>query len=150
MVVAASDTAVAVGSGDVPVLATPRVVALAEAATVAAVAPALPAGCTTVGTRVELDHTAATGVGATVLAEATLSGVDGRQLWFDVTVRELPAPSELPSPPEAAAPTVATGRVGRMVVDRERFLARVPAAGRPRRPLGSPSGATPAGEVGSP
>jgi hypothetical protein len=51
-----ADTAAAVGSGDVPVLATPRVLALAERATVAAVARALAAGATTVGVRVELDH----------------------------------------------------------------------------------------------
>jgi fluoroacetyl-CoA thioesterase len=53
-----ADTAAALGSGEVPVLATPRVLALAERATVAAVADALAAGATTVGTRVELDHLA--------------------------------------------------------------------------------------------
>ena len=53
-----ADTAAAIGSGEVPVLATPRVLALAERATVAAVAGALQAGATTVGTRVELDHLA--------------------------------------------------------------------------------------------
>ena len=59
-----ADTAAAVGSGDMPVLATPRVLALAERATVAAVAGALEAGATTVGTRVELDHLAPSPVGA--------------------------------------------------------------------------------------
>ena len=59
-----ADTAAAVGSGDVPVLATPRVLALAERATVAAVAGALAAGATMVGARVELDHLAPSPVGA--------------------------------------------------------------------------------------
>ena len=55
-----ADTAQAVGSGDVPVLGTPRVLALAEAATVAATATRMPAGSTTVGIRVELEHLAPT------------------------------------------------------------------------------------------
>jgi predicted thioesterase len=59
-------------------------VALVEEATVAAVAKQLTDGQTTVGTRVELDHHAATLVGATVVAEARLADVDGRLLRFDV------------------------------------------------------------------
>lgn len=111
LVVTDADTAPALGSGDVPVLATPRLVALAEQATVAAVGPALAAGETTVGTRVELDHLAATGVGREVTATATLEGVAGRALRFAVEVREGDA-------------VVARGAVHRVVVDRERFLAR--------------------------
>ena len=68
----------ALGSGDVPVLATPRVVALVEEATVAAIAAALAPGQTTVGTRVELDHLAATPVGRTV--------VGARPAWSRWTV----------------------------------------------------------------
>src|SRR5688572_19421107 len=68
LTVTEADTAIALGSGDVPVLATPRIVALVEEATVAAVAPVLDDGATTVGTRVELDHHAPTRVGATVVA----------------------------------------------------------------------------------
>jgi predicted thioesterase len=105
------DTASALGSGDVAVLATPRVVALVEAASVAAVAPHLDPTQTTVGTRVELDHHAPTLVGATVVAEARLSTVEGRVLRFDVVLREGTA-------------VTAQGRVDRVVVDRERFLAR--------------------------
>src|SRR5262245_13208827 len=85
--VSGTDTALAVGSGDVPVLATPRVLALAEAATVAATSGALPDGATSVGTRVELDHLVASPVCATIAAEAVLSTVDGRRLEFAVTVR---------------------------------------------------------------
>ncbi|MFC0003076.1 thioesterase family protein [Micromonospora siamensis] len=106
-----ADTARAVGSGDVPVLGTPRVLALAEAATVAATAARMPAGRTTVGTRVELEHLAATPVGRTVVAQARLSAVQGRRLAFEVAVTD-------------GAETVARGRVERVLVDRERFVAR--------------------------
>ena len=111
LTVAEADTATALGSGDVPVLATPRVLALAEAATVAATAAALPAGSTTVGTRVELAHLAATPVGRTVVAEAILSDVDGRRLGFTVSVRDGDA-------------VAARGRVERVMVDREAFVTR--------------------------
>ncbi len=103
------DTAQAVGSGDVPVLATPRVLALAEAATVAATATRLKPGTTTVGTRVELDHKAPTAVGHTVVADARLAKVDGRRLLFEVIVTE-------------GTTTVAEARVERVVVERQRFL----------------------------
>ncbi len=104
-----ADTALALGSGDVPVLATPRVLALAERATVAAVADALADGATTVGTRVELDHLLACPVGATVRVTAVLERVDGRRLEFAVELRERDR-------------LAASGRVIRMVVDRSRFL----------------------------
>jgi predicted thioesterase len=106
-----ADTAQAVGSGDVPVLGTPRVLALAEAATVGATANRLPSGATTVGTRVELDHRAPTPVGRTVVAEARLAKADGRRLIFEVVVRDGDA-------------VVADGRVERIVVDRQRFVER--------------------------
>ncbi|MBO0869927.1 MAG: thioesterase [Micromonosporaceae bacterium] len=112
LVVTGADTAQAVGSGDVPVVATPRLVALAEAATVRATAGRLPAASTTVGTRVELEHLAASGPGATVVAEAELSTVDGRRLGFAVTVTE-------------AGRVVARGRIERAIVERARFLASV-------------------------
>lgn len=106
-----TDTAQAVGSGDVPVLGTPRVLALAEAATVAATATRLPSGSTTVGTRVELEHRAATPVGRTVAARAELVKVDGRRLTFEVIVTD-------------GNEVVATGRVERALVDRQRFVER--------------------------
>jgi predicted thioesterase len=81
-----ADTAAALGSGEVPVLATPRVLALAERATVAAVAGALDAGATTVGVRVELEHLAPSPVGADLEVEAVLEWVDGRRLQFAVRV----------------------------------------------------------------
>jgi predicted thioesterase len=106
-----ADTAQSLGSGDVPVLGTPRALALAEAATVALTAGRLPAGSTTVGVRAELDHLLATPVGALVVAEAVLSEVDGRRLAFVVTLRQ----------DEQVAARV---RVDRMIVDREKFVAR--------------------------
>jgi predicted thioesterase len=107
-----ADTASALGSGDVRVLGTPRVVALAEAATIAAVAGHLPPDSTSVGVRVEIEHLAPTPVGGTVRAEATLSTVDGRKLGFEVIVRDEQA-------------IIAIGQIDRSVVHAARFLARV-------------------------
>ncbi|MEU3457168.1 hotdog domain-containing protein [Micromonospora sp. NPDC006766] len=106
-----ADTAQAVGSGDVPVLGTPRVLALAEAATVAATAIRMPTGSTTVGVRVELEHRAATPIGRTVVAAARLAKVDGRRLLFEVTVTD-------------GDEIVAEGRVERVLVERQRFVER--------------------------
>ena len=83
-----ADIAAALGSGEVPVLATPRVLALAERATVAAVAGALDACATTVGVRVELEHLAPSPVGADLEVEAVLERVDGRRLQFAVRLRD--------------------------------------------------------------
>ncbi|MFB9724172.1 thioesterase family protein [Planobispora longispora] len=112
IMVETEDTAVKVGSGDVPVLGTPRLLALAEQATVQAVAEALAPGETSVGTRVALEHLAASPVGAHVEISTELTEVDGRRLVFAFTARDRRA-------------TVATGTIERVVVDRERFLARL-------------------------
>jgi predicted thioesterase len=88
LVVTDADTAIALKSGDVPVLGTPRVLALAEEASVKAIAPHLEAGDTTVGTRVELSHVAPVAVGSTVVAEATLEKCEGRRLVFTVSVSD--------------------------------------------------------------
>jgi predicted thioesterase len=107
-VVGPADTARALGSGDVDVLGTPRVLALLEAATVAAVAVALDVDSTTVGSRVELDHLAPTAVGVAVRAEAVLAQVDGRRLTFSATLVE-------------DGRVVARGTVVRALVPRSRF-----------------------------
>ncbi|HWC44225.1 MAG TPA: hotdog domain-containing protein [Actinomycetota bacterium] len=104
-----ADTATAVGSGEVPVLATPRVLALAERATVAAVAGALEPGATTVGTRVELDHLAPSPVGAEVAVHAVLERVEGRRLQFAVRLLD-------------GDRLVARGLVTRVVVDAAAFV----------------------------
>jgi predicted thioesterase len=106
--VGSADTAVALGSGEVEMLGTPRVLALVEAATVAAVAGALDRGDTSVGSRVELDHLAPSRVGAAVRAEAVLAEVAGRRLTFAVTV-------------EQDGRVVARGAVTRVVVARDLF-----------------------------
>lgn len=111
LIVTDADTAQAIGSGDVPVLGTPRILALAEAATVAAIARQLPGGTTTVGVRIELDHRAATPVGRTVAALARLTEVQDRRLLFAISVTE-------------GGATIAEGRVERLLVDRQRFLER--------------------------
>jgi predicted thioesterase len=116
-VVTAADTAAALGSGDLPVLATPRLLAWLEAATCAAAASGglVGEGRTSVGTRVAVEHLAATGVGGRVRTRAELAGSDGRLLRFTLTASD------------AAGRLVAGGEVTRVVVDIERFLARVPA-----------------------
>jgi predicted thioesterase len=111
LTVAKEDTAVALGTGDVPVLATPRVVILAEEATVLAVQGHLDAGLTTVGYRVQLDHLAPAAVGSTVEVEAILESVEGRRLTFRVSVNDRRG-------------LIAAGRITRVIVDRERFLER--------------------------
>src|SRR3954452_11825758 len=83
-----ADTAQSLGSGDVPVLGTPRLLTLAEAATVAATARQLPGGLTTVGVPADIDHRLPTPVGGSVAAEATLTEVNGRRLVFDVVIQD--------------------------------------------------------------
>ncbi len=106
-----ADTAQSLGSGDVPVLGTPRVLSLAEAATVVATARQMPGGLTTVGTRAQVEHRAPTPVGRRVVATATLAKMDGRRLLFEVEVRDGDA-------------VVAEVRVERMILDRRRFIAK--------------------------
>jgi fluoroacetyl-CoA thioesterase len=113
-----ADTAEAMGSGNVPVLATPRLLALAEAATVAAVGPHLADGLTTVGTAASLEHRAASPLGAVVVVEAELTEVDGRRLVFDFIARADDVDEDV---------VVGAGTVERVVLDRARFLARVQA-----------------------
>jgi predicted thioesterase len=109
IVVADADTALGMRSGDVPVLATPRVVCMAEEAAVAALDGHLGADETSVGMRVQLDHLQPSAVGAEVRAEATLEKVEGRRLTFTVSVND-------------ERGLVAAGKVTRVIVDRERFL----------------------------
>ena len=83
-----SDTAISLGSGDVPVLGTPAVLALAERAAVAAVSDELADDQTTVGSWVQLHHMKPSRVGAEVHAEAELTGVTGPRLEFRISVTE--------------------------------------------------------------
>ncbi len=121
------DTAQALGSGDVPVLGTPRLLSLAEAACVAAVAPNLGEGQTTVGTAVSLEHKRASPVGASLEVEAELTRIDGRRIWFNFiaygpgTGDDVLARGD--DPPDRPAAVIGAGTLERMVVDTERFLA---------------------------
>ena len=127
------DTALALGSGDVPVLGTPRLLAWMEAATMQAAARRLDPSSTSVGVEVWLRHLRATAVGAVVEVEVTEAADRDRGLVFEVVARELPGTA-----PEARE--VATARVLRAVVVREAFLTRVltPVSAPPANPPGNP------------
>jgi len=112
--VAEADTALAVGSGSLPVLGTPRLLAWCEAATCAAVESSLGPGETSVGTRIQLEHLVASPVGAEVEVTASTAYVDGRLHRFAVAARHL-----------ADGKVVGSGEITRFVVDAERFLGRV-------------------------
>ena len=107
--VSVDDTAEALGSGDLPVLGTPRLVAWCGAATCAAIVEQLDDDATSVGTRIQVDHKAASAVGDTITATATVTHVDGRLLNFEVV---------------AAEQVVAHGEIRRVVVRRDRFMDR--------------------------
>jgi fluoroacetyl-CoA thioesterase len=81
-------TAIALGSGELPVLATPKVVALVEEAAVSAIAGLVADTETTVGSRINVDHLAPTPIGGTVVTTATVVAVTGRRLDFEATVTE--------------------------------------------------------------
>jgi predicted thioesterase len=115
-----TDTAIAMGSGDVPVLGTPRLLALAEAAAVAAIAPGLEPGLTSVGTSAALEHKQPSPVGAQVVVEAELTEVDGRRLAFRFIARHKP----LPGSPDDQDAVVGAGTLERVVVDKDRFVGR--------------------------
>ena len=125
-VVTEADTAIEAGSGDVPVLATPRMLALAEAACVAALESHLDAGMTSVGTAVALEHRRASPVGTELEVEAELTDLAGRKLVFGFIVRHRP-PAGGPEDEDLVA---GAGTVERIVIDRAEFLARAGAAAR--------------------
>ncbi|WP_418551637.1 thioesterase family protein [Prevotella sp.] len=105
-------TAKAMGSGDLPVLATPAMMALMENAAMTAVAPELPEGSTTVGGHIESSHLKPTPVGAEVKAEATLTKVDGRKLYFTVKAMQ-------------GDTVIGEGTHLRFIVDREKFMSKL-------------------------
>lgn len=115
------DTAASMGSGDVPVLATPRLIAWLEAATVQSAAARLQSGQTTVGTAIRIEHRRATAVGGSVeiTAGMTSPAGSGRRLTFTVQATD------------SSGQVVAAGEIDRVIVDRDGFLAAAthPAAG---------------------
>ncbi|MBM4062928.1 MAG: thioesterase [Planctomycetes bacterium] len=110
--VTAADTAERWASGSVPVYSTPALVGLMERTAVLALAGQLPAGQTTVGSRIDVRHLAATPVGMRVRAVAQLVAVDGRKLVFRIEAFD-------------AVEKVGEATHERAVVVQEQFLQRV-------------------------
>jgi len=109
-----ADTGESVGSSDLPVLATPVVLALCESATLDTLAGSLPETSTSVSMRIHFDHVRPVPIGRTVLAKARLERVEGRRLTFSVEARD------------GDGDLIGSGRIVRIVVDRERFVQRIP------------------------
>lgn len=110
-IVGKEDTAEFHGSGDLPVYATPAMVALMEYAAKELVKPGLAPGETTVGTRMDITHLKATPVGNEISVKAELTEIQGRKVSFTI---------------EAYDKETLIGQAvhERAVVDRERFMAR--------------------------
>ena len=108
-----SNTALALGSGDMEVFATPAMVAIMENAAMNAVAAHLEAGQTTVGSQITTTHIKPSALGATITATATLTAVEGRKLSFAVEAHD-------------GETLIGSGTHVRYIVDRERFLAKLP------------------------
>jgi fluoroacetyl-CoA thioesterase len=111
--VADADTAAALGSGDLPVLGTPRLLAWAEAVTCEAIASELTEDQTSVGTRISLEHLAASSVAEAVTVTAHVTHRDGRLVRFEVAA----------TGPDGTL--IAHGEVTRVVVRRQRFMERL-------------------------
>ncbi len=103
------NTALAVGSGDLPVFATPAMIALIEETASKSVAPYLETGSSTVGTHLDIAHSSATPIGMTVVCETELVEIDRRRLVFNVRVYD-------------AKGDVGSGRHERFVVDAVKFM----------------------------
>ena len=107
-----ADTAIAAGSGDMPVLATPRMLALMENAAMLAVKEQLPEGCTTVGGHIESSHLKPSKIGDTIKAVAEVTKVDGKKIEYKVSAF-------------SGETLLGEGTHLRFVVDRERFLSKL-------------------------
>lgn len=112
LVVTDAVTAIAMGSGDMPVLATPAMMALMENAAMLAVRDSLPEGCTTVGGHIESSHLKPTKVGEKVEAVAEVVKVDGKKIFFKVAAY-------------CGDALLGEGTHLRFVVDREKFMSRL-------------------------
>jgi len=112
LVVADGNTAIALGSGDMPVLATPAMMALMENAAMLAVASELEDGETTVGGHIESSHLRPTSVGTEVAATATLEKIDGRKLYFKIVASQ-------------GETIIGEGTHLRFIVNREKFLSKL-------------------------
>lgn len=112
LIVAAAHTAERVGSGKIAVLATPVMINLVEAAALAACEHLLPTGHQTLGTRLDVSHTAATPIGGLVTATARVTAINGREIAFSVEARD-------------DLDVIASGTHTRVIVNVAKFEARV-------------------------
>ena len=112
LTVTQAHTAMAMGSGDLPVLATPVMMALMENAAMLAVADLLPEGCTTVGGHITSSHLRQTRVGDTVTATATVTRIEGKKIEFKVEAY-------------CGDTLLGEGSHLRFVVDREKFMSKL-------------------------
>jgi predicted thioesterase len=113
-VVSEHNTAKAAGSGSLDVFATPFMIALMERASYDCLADGLESGQTSVGTSVNIDHTAASPIGASITATATITGIDGRKVEFEVTASDNKG-------------EIGRGTHERFIVDSERFKSKAKA-----------------------
>ena len=105
-------TAIQMGSGDMPVLATPAMMALVENAAMLAVIDELPEGCTTVGGHIESSHLKPSKIGDKVTAKAEVTKVDGKKIQF----KESASSDDI---------LLGEGTHLRFIVDRERFMSKL-------------------------
>ena len=105
-------TAMQMGSGDLPVFATPAMMALMENAAMMAVANELPEGCTTVGGHIESSHLRPSKVGEKVSAVAEVTKVDGKKIEFKVAAY-------------SGETLLGEGTHLRFVVDKEKFISKL-------------------------
>ena len=112
MTVTENDTALAMKSGSLKVLATPRLVALVEEAASTSAENFLPADYTSVGTSLTVNHVAPTPIGSIVRADVELVEIDGRKLIFKVSAVD-------------NVKEIFNGRHERFIVNREKFLSKV-------------------------
>lgn len=110
--VTTAHTAIEMGSGDMPVLATPAMAALMENAAMLAVSASLPEGCTTVGGHISTSHLKPSRVGAEISATATLEKIEGRKLHFTIEAHD-------------GDTLIGEGTHLRFIVDRDRFMAKL-------------------------
>jgi predicted thioesterase len=112
VVVTGSNTAATMGSGSLPVFATPSMIALMEQAACQCLAGCLEPGQTSVGTQISAAHTAASPVGAEITAMATIGAVFGRRIEFTVMAR-------------SGDTEIGSGKHTRVIVDEAKFMARI-------------------------
>ena len=107
-----ANTAKAVGSGNLNVFSTPMMIALMEQAACECLSGGLEDGQSSVGTKVDIVHTAASPLGANISATATVTAIDGKKISFSVTAKE-------------GEKEIGKGSHERFIIDVERFISRL-------------------------